>query len=144
MSRIYEIGHNRTIEFFDNGHVTIKDSEKALGEALFNRHRWSRFLKIMKKVDKYVKKLDTDSSFEFQKQLGDMWNVSVTNGYRCVQIREYYYNRDHIACPSRHGIALRLPEWRSLTNITNQMTSELTSKSAERKPNKKHSSKTDY
>ena len=72
MSRIYEIDHIRSFEFFDNGNVTIKDSDKALTEALFNRHRWSRFLKIMKRVDKYVKKLDTDSSFQFQKQLGDV------------------------------------------------------------------------
>ena len=85
----------------------------------------------MKKVDKYVKKLDTDSSFQFQKQLG----------YTVILILKFNYllkvRGKRTKSHRENVIAFLLIDFEC-------MTSELMTKSAERKPNKKRSSKTDY
>ena len=91
MTKNFEIGINRLIEFYDDGAVVIKDTT-TMAQANFTEKRWLRFVKKLKKVDLHVMKLDGNASFDFCKPLGDHWHVSVNTPHKCVNVRKYYYN----------------------------------------------------
>jgi hypothetical protein len=48
--------------------------------------------------------------------------VSVTAGFKCVDIREFYWHRkEKRPAPSKRVIALRLPEWTCLTELISHL-----------------------
>ena len=50
--------------------------------------------------------------------LGGKYYLSVTTGFACVDIREYYFNRTVKGVkPCKEGIALRIPEWVALNDV---------------------------
>ena len=63
-------------------------------------------------VNKLLGKVEKVS---FQAHIGGGICVSVTSGFECVDIREFYFNKNKgFPCPSRREIASRVIEWEKL------------------------------
>jgi len=53
----------------------------------------------------------------YHAHIGELYYVSVTSGYGCVDIRRFYVPyglASENMCPTRNGIGLRLDEWAHL------------------------------
>jgi hypothetical protein len=69
------------------------------------------------RFDKLVK----DEEVKLRLHVGAARYVSVTSGYRCVDIRKYYLARDGAIKPTKTGIALRLFEWSRLKETVKEI-----------------------
>lgn len=78
--------------------------------------RWAQFTSFEYYMDQNVNKLlAKQESVAFQVHIGGGFYVSITSGFDCIDIREFYFNKiKGFPCPSRRGIALRIPEWEKL------------------------------
>jgi hypothetical protein len=91
--------------------------------AKFTPQRWAQFVLILDEIAENVKSLSImDSKVTFRNHIGGKWYVSVTVGFKCVDIREFYWHREEKRpAPSKRGIALRLPEWTCLTELISHL-----------------------
>ena len=115
--KIYNIGVNRVLEVGDDG-VIIKDTVTS-AEAVFSKVRWATFLTLIDDIDAEVKKLKEveNAEFSYCMHYGGGWQVSVTGGIRCVDLRRFFVNEKYDTRPTRHGIGLRLREWQTLKEV---------------------------
>ena len=109
--------------------IVIKESEIRLFEngtskaATFSYPRWAQFMLYVSDIDDAVGELGKND-IKLQLHIGGAWFVSVTSGYRCVDIRTFYLSQDGRVKPTRTGIALRLPEWERVKEIAKEMKEE--------------------
>ena len=99
--------------------VTIFEEGDDKKIASFTLQRWALFVLMVDEIDSVVSKLSTAATDEsYQRHIGGKLYVSITAGFKCVNLREFYWNRGKSApSPSKRGIALRLPEWRCLSEL---------------------------
>jgi hypothetical protein len=102
-----------------NLQVTIFQQREEKKKAVLTPSRWAQLVHISEEVNEAVKSLMKNQlTTALQIHLGGKWHVSVTPGYRCVDIRHFYWNRrERKQAPTRTGIALRLPEWTSFLEM---------------------------
>jgi len=56
----------------------------------------------------------------YRAPVGELYYVSMTSGYGCVDIRRFYVRyglASENVCPTRSGIGLRLDEWAHLLEL---------------------------
>lgn len=120
MPKKYVIGKKRylvlkkdEINIFEHGTTKI---------AMFTYPRWAWFMSYFDEIDVAVSKLmAAQEDVKLQQHIGGGWFVSVTSGFRCVDIRKFYTLPGVGQRPTKTGIALHLLEWIKLKDITKEI-----------------------
>jgi len=112
----YTLGYcqDRVMDVTPN-EVTITSTLEPRKTIKFDINRWAHFIRVLAQVDDNAKELNRKSrAVAYRERLGDGYYVSVTTGWRCVDIRKYYVPcglpNDQVR-PTKAGISLRLDEW---------------------------------
>jgi len=72
----------------------------------------------MDEVDEQLNLMSQERDVAYRYHYGGGWHVSVTTGFKCVDLRKWYVRFGETEVkPTRTGIALRLPEWLKLKQI---------------------------
>jgi len=124
MPKNYSLGCDRFVSVKKQDgdvHVTIAEEGSDVKTVTFPSRRWAQFMEYMNIVDENVNKLLVKQHVQLNLPIGGKWYVSVTTGFACVDIRQYYYHSLKGPSPSKKGIALRLPEWNSLKEIMQEL-----------------------
>ena len=125
MPKNYSLGRNRylSVKKLDGDvHVTICEEGSDVKTITFPSRRWAQFVEVMSQVDEAVNKLIAKQNVQRSLHVGGKCYVSVTTGFACVDIRQFYYNYTmKTPCPIKKGIALRIPEWNALKEIIQQL-----------------------
>jgi len=99
--------------------VTKSDRNKQMK---FTQNRWARFLAIVSEVDEEAKELNRKTrEVCYRRHIGDGFFVSVTDGFSCIGIRNYFMpyglSMPGLERPTKAGISLNLDEWRDMMLI---------------------------
>jgi Transcriptional Coactivator p15 (PC4) len=124
MPKTYRIGQNRIVSVTELEYdtcLTILESGSELKSATFSSSRWAQFTEVVNQVDEAVNSLISKQAVHLNLHIGGKWHISVTTGYACVDFRRYYYNKTKGPCPTKTGIALRIPEWTALKELIPQL-----------------------
>ena len=112
MMKTFNIGNDRSLKLSKNKkEITIVDNgtKKA---AVFTPARWASFLLCLGEIDNQLYRLSQGEDVAYCNHYGGGWHVSLTKGFRCVDLRKFYVPfGETISKPTKTGIALRLSEW---------------------------------
>ena len=125
MSREYMITANRHVvvkkkdgEFY----VTIEELGSDTKTVTLPAKRWAALVAAEAQIDHAVHSLQAKQCVKFNQHIGGGYFVSVTSGYSCVDIREFYFNKDQgTPRATKHGIALILAQWPTFKEIIQQI-----------------------
>ena len=124
MTKNWSIGVNRYVSVKKHGgdlHVTIAEEGSDTKSVTFPSRRWAEFVRCIDEVNENVNALIAKQYVQLNRPIGGKWYVSMTTGFACVSIRQYYYHSVKGPSPGRQGIALRLPEWNRLKDVILQV-----------------------
>lgn len=115
---MYNLSDTRAIETRDeNGEVVVVIKDLTNGNFVeIPPARWASFLLLQGDIDDAVKQLQDKQYVKYVQHIGGAWYVSVTTGFRCVDIRRFYSKNGEIK-PTKQGLALRLAEWTTLLDL---------------------------
>jgi hypothetical protein len=122
MTREYPINANRRVVVFKkNGefYVTIEEPGSTLKSVTLTAKRWGALAAFESEIEDAVSSLQAKQYVNFKSHIGGGYFVSVTTGFLCVDIREFYFKDS--PRPSKHGIALNLTQWTQLKEINQQI-----------------------
>ena len=97
--------------------VTIQEDDCEFKVVTMPSKRWARFVSIINQVEESLGQLLIKQHVAYNEHIGSGWYVSVSTGFTCVDIRKFYFHPTLGLKPTKHGIALRIPEWYILKNI---------------------------
>jgi len=81
-------------------------------EAVFTPTPWASFLLRLNEIDNQLCKLTQGEDVAYHVHYGGRWHVSLTKGFRCIDIRKFCIAFGETTCkPTKTGIVLRLYEW---------------------------------
>jgi len=80
----------------------------------FMCYRWPSLCQCIDDVNATVKTMREGGDVKLQQHIGGGHYVSVTPGYRCVDIRWFFQPHGTEIKPTKRGVALRLDEWTTL------------------------------
>ena len=123
MSKKFTVGVNRSVAVKKQGSdlcITIAE-EGTDKSAEFTSKRWIQFVQIFEQVDESLRQIAANQYVKYCTHIGGKWYVSVTTGFSCVDVRQFYYHPTQGPRPSKKGIALRLSEWNTLKVVVQQM-----------------------
>jgi hypothetical protein len=120
MTKKYQISEKRflvvkkdEIKLFEDG--TVKS-------ATFIYSRWAQFVQYFGEIDDAIAKLiNGDADVKLKLHIGGSWFISVTSGYRCVDVRKFYIASGGETKATRTGIAIRLSEWDRVKEVALEM-----------------------
>ena len=116
----YTLGEKRFVVIKKNEIRVYEEGTKKI--ATFTFPRWSNFTMHHEEIDNAVLKLvKGEEEVKLQQHVGGGWYVSVTTGFRCVDIRKFFQAKDGSRKATRTGIALRLEEWERLKQIAGEI-----------------------
>jgi hypothetical protein len=123
MSKKFTIGVNRSVTVTkQGGDLSITIAEQGTDKsAEFTTKRWVQFVRIFDQIDESLQQITANQYVKYCTHVGGKWFVSVTTGFACVDIRQFYYHPTQGYRPTKKGIALRLPEWSTLKEVVQQM-----------------------
>lgn len=108
--------------------VVVKKDEIKLFEdgspkaATFTFSRWAQFVQYFSEIDDAVAKLmKGESDVKLKLHIGGAWFVSVSTGFRCIDVRKFYVTTGGETKATRTGIAIRLSEWDRIKDIANEL-----------------------
>jgi hypothetical protein len=116
----YMIGEKRQISIKkvdDTYRVTIEElqSQKAVD---LNANCWIRLIQLIPHIATCVECLANKQYVDFRQHIGGAYFVSVSTGYYCINIRQYYFHPIHGFKPRKiPGIALRVNEFNNLKEL---------------------------
>ena len=89
--------------------------------------RWEELQRSANQIDRAVKVYDDpDEDSSFNHHLGGNWYVSVTPGYRCVNIRRFWLPEDSEDLrATRDGIALGFQQWEKLMDAFDDVVADV-------------------
>jgi hypothetical protein len=124
MSTTFNIGANRNVIFKkqDGELVAIIEETGTDKKIIFTGKRWTQFLLIIEQIDNAVDQLIACKHVSYQTHIGGKWFVTISTGFRCINLRQFYMNTAHGLQPTKRGIALRLHEWVKLKYFINDIT----------------------
>lgn len=122
MSKEFNIGNNRRVvvkKCDEDFVIIIEEVGSDLKSLKFSIKRWAQLTALEYFIDQQVNQLlGRSDKVAFQVHLGGGFYVSVTSGFDCVDLREFYFNKNKGSpCPSMKGIALRIVEWEKLKQV---------------------------
>ena len=95
------------------------DTDKRI---VFTSKKWSEFILLIEDIDNAVNQLNACQHVSYQTHIGGKWFVSISTGFRCINLRQFYMNTTHGLRPTKRGIALRLAEWFKMKGVINDVT----------------------
>jgi len=115
----YDIGEKRYLVVKkQNSEFTVTLLEDASHKRVcFPLKRWAQFVDIFPIVDQCLENMRQQQAVNLQYHIGGKWYVSLTTGFNCVDIRQFYWHKAMGIKPMRKGIALRFDEWQKLKQI---------------------------
>ena len=117
MSKQYSIGANRhvTVKKQDGDlKITIAESGSDVKIATFQSQRWVMLSTLIGQLDEGVNQLMTKQNVDLKLQIGGKWYASISTGYACIDLREWYFHPIKGVRPTTKGIAIRISEWQAL------------------------------
>ena len=87
---------------------------------------WACLNAWMLKITEILLESTTKSDVAFNLHLGENKYVTVTSGVFCVDIRQWYVNRQNVTRPGRTGIGLRISEWEKMVELIPTINTRLT------------------
>ena len=121
-TKTYEIGEDRVVKYNKKKEELSISDKKTGKEALFTIMRWASFRQCMDEVDDHVRRLLQEKDVAYRYHYGGEWHVSVTTGFKCVDLRKWYVRIGETERkPTRTGIGLRLSEWLKLKQVVEQL-----------------------
>jgi len=127
IAKMYSIGETRLISTRTQcgaGFVIIEEVDNSKRIELSN-NCWAALEKEFDNINEAVKELCEKKYVKYFKHIGDGWYVSVTTGFRCVDVRRFYTRKNGDLKPKREGIALRLREWNQVCDLRNQLNDDM-------------------
>jgi len=110
--KTFKIGNDRSLKLNKkNDCISIEDkgTKKA---AHFTLARWASFLLCLDQIDDEPRRLSQGEDVVFCMHYGGAWHVSLTKGFRCVDLRKFFVSKDQNTWkPTKTGITLRLHGW---------------------------------
>ena len=110
--------HVLKVEAGDVKRMSMSVLEKHV--TLTTKH-WARLMSIREKVDIEVREVNRQMrQVAYRAHIGDLYYVSVTTGYGCVDIRRFYIPyglESEYVRPTRNGLGLCLDEWAYLLEL---------------------------
>jgi Transcriptional Coactivator p15 (PC4) len=104
--------------------VTIEEPGSDTKSVILPAKRWAALVASEPLIDDSVHSLLAKQYVKFNTHIGGGIFVSVTTGFACVDIREFYWNKEkQTALPTKHGIAMNMQQWPRLKEI-NQLIQE--------------------
>jgi len=91
--------------------VTIKNRKSSI---TFPAYRWKRLTKYFNEIENAVDKLQKKEYVKLFAPLGGAYYLSVTKGFKCVDIRRFRKAKNDQLLPTLDGISFRLCEWCAL------------------------------
>jgi hypothetical protein len=104
----------------ENGefNITIEEPGSIAKCVTLPARRWAALLAYESEIDGSVHRLQAKQNVHYKSHLGGGYFVSVTTGFLCVDIREFYYSKAQgEPRPTRHGIAMNLKQWSQLKEV---------------------------
>ena len=114
MSKLFSIGFNRSVSVKKQDgvlNVTISELGSEVKSLTFPARRWVQLTNLVEQIDEAVNRLLVKQNVDLKLQIGGKLYVSVTTGFSCVDLREFYYHPTRGVSPMKRGIALRIHEW---------------------------------
>lgn len=125
MPKNYSLGVNRFVSVKKQDgdiHVTIGEEGSDVKTVTLPSRRWAQFVLAIDQVNEAVDQLAAKQYVALNLHIGGKFYISVTTGFQCVDIRQYYYNwHKGVPSPTKNGIAIRLQEWNALKEIVQQL-----------------------
>ena len=124
MSKQYSIGANRhvTVKKQDGDlKITIAESGSDVKIATFPSQRWVMLSTLIEQLDEGVNQLMTKQNVDLKFQIGGKWYASISTGYACIDLREWYFHPIKGVRPTTKGIAIRISEWQALKEVFQQL-----------------------
>jgi hypothetical protein len=116
----FVVGEKRYLVLKKNEIKLFED--KTTKVATFTYSRWAWFISFFTEIDEAVAKLVVgERDVKLQLSIGGGWYVSVTSGYRCVDVRKFYWLPGVGEKPTKTGLALRLNEWAKVQQIAREI-----------------------
>jgi Transcriptional Coactivator p15 (PC4) len=104
--------------------ITIEEPGSDTKSLCLPAKRWAALMACEQQIDSSVHSLQAKQYVKFITHIGGGIFVSVTTGFPCVDIREFYWNKEKLtALPTKRGIALTMKQWPLLKEI-NQLIKE--------------------
>jgi len=98
--------------------ITIEEPGSASKSIILPAKRWAALLACESLIDTNVHSLQAKQYVKFNTHIGGGIFVSITTGFACVDIREFYWNREkQMVLPTKHGIAMNMQQWPRLKEI---------------------------
>ena len=119
MPKKYELGQKRyVIVKKEPGETKVKLFEDSSNKSVtFPIQRWAQFVAIVPIVDQCLDNLRHNLQFH----VGRKWYICVTSGFKCVDVRQFYWNPVLGVKPTRKWMAIRLHEWDRLKEVIQQL-----------------------
>jgi len=98
--------------------ITIEEVGVENKSVTLTGRRFAQLTALEFLISQSVRDLFVKENVAFKVHLGGGYFVSVTSGFKCVDIRQHYFNKikGHPS-PTKQGIALRLAEWTKLKEL---------------------------
>ncbi len=98
--------------------ITIEEVDSELKTLTFPERRFAQLMAFEFLIEQAVNSLLVKQNVGLKVHLGGGFFVSVTSGFDCVDLREFYFNKTKgFPCPTKRGISLRLTEWTRLKEV---------------------------
>ena len=105
-------------EFF----VTIEEPNTELKKVTIPAIRWAALMLAMTPIDESVALLESQQYVKLFTHFGGGFYMSVTTGFRCVDIRRFYFDSEKDTNQAtREEIALTLSQWSLFKKIVQQI-----------------------
>jgi hypothetical protein len=105
-------------EFF----VTIEEPSSELKTVTLPAKRWAALVATETQIEETLDLLQNQQYVKLNTHIGGGVYVSVTTGFKCVDIRRFYYNPiKESTLPTKEGIAINLNDWSTFKVIAQQI-----------------------
>ena len=118
----------KKFEISEKRYLVLKKDEIKLFEdgttksATFVFSRWAQFVEYFDEIDNSLGKLiKGETDVKLQLHIGGGWFVSVTSGFRCVDVRKFFITPSNEIKATKSGFAIRLPEWDRIKEVAKDM-----------------------
>ena len=124
MTKLFSIGLNRYVSVKKQDGVlnlTIYELGSDVKSLTFPARRWVQLTSLVEQIDESINQLLVKQNVDLRLPIGGKFYVSVTTGFICVDLREFYYHPTKGVSPTKRGIALRLNEWIALKDVMQKL-----------------------
>ena len=98
--------------------ITIEEPGSETKSVILPAKRWAALIASDPQIDDSIHNLLAKQYVKYISHIGGGIFVSVTTGFACVDIREFYWNKEkQTTLPTKHGIALNMQQWTRLKEI---------------------------